>query len=220
MNELEKTIPREGNVKNQNAPEAPVSSAQAEATENVPAETATAENAETAPALLTTDPGTEEKADSHKYFQMTKSELADTLAAIVEAKEADRHKEVAAIKQAFYLLRNAELEAEAMKFAEEAQPGDSFVSATDPEEVRFKDLLASFREMRNAYLAAEEERRINNLAKKNEIIDRLKAIAADIDNINLHINEVRQLQEDFKTISDIPAGAVNESWKNYQLVVE
>lgn len=220
MNELEKTIPTEGNVKNQNAPEAPVSSAQAEATENVPAETATAENAETAPALQTTDPVAEEKADSHKYFQMTKSELADTLAAIVEAKEADRHKEVATIKQAFYLLRNAELEAEAMKFAEEAQPGDSFVSATDPEEVRFKDLLASFREMRNAYLAAEEERRINNLAKKNEIIDRLKAIAADIDNINLHINEVRQLQEDFKTISDIPAGAVNESWKNYQLVVE
>lgn len=221
MNELEKTVPAAGSAEIQNASEATVSSAAAEATETIPAETATAETAD-APASEQPEEETEaeERSEGHKYFEMTKGELAEALAAIVEAKEVERHKEVAAIKQAFYILRNAELEAEAIKFAEEAQPGDSFVSATDPEEVRFKDLLASFREIRNAWLAAEEERRINNLAKKNEIIDKLKAIAADIDNINLHIPEVRQLQEDFKAISDIPAGAVNESWKNYQLVVE
>lgn len=221
MNELEKTVPANGSAEIQNATEATVSSASAEATETTPAETATAETAD-APVSEQPEEETEtaERNEGHKYFEMTKSELTEALAAIVEAKEADRHKEVAAIKQAFYILRNAELEAEAIRFAEEAQPGDTFVSATDPDEVRFKDLLAAFREMRNAWLAAEEERRINNLAKKNEIIDKLKAIAADIDNINLHIPEVRQLQEDFKNISDIPAGAVNESWKNYQLVVE
>lgn len=215
MNELEKTVPVDGNAVTQNAPEAPVSSAPAEATETAPAGTATAET-----AAASIDEACEDRTEGRRYHEMTKSELVETLAAIVEAKEADRHKETAAIKQAFYAIRNAELEAEAIKFAEEAQPGESFVSSTDPEEVRFKDLLASFREMRNAHLAAEEERRMNNLAKKNEIIDKLKAIAADIDNINLHISDVRQLQEDFKAISDIPAGAVNESWKNYQLVVE
>lgn len=208
MNETEKTIPMEGTVETPGAAEANLSSAnETEATENIAADnTAAAED--------------EAEPDTASYFSMDKSALADALSAIVEAGEAERHKEVAVIKQAFYQLRNAELEAEAMRFAEQAVPGETFVSATDPEEIRLKDLLAAFRDMRNNYLAAEEERRMANLAKKNEIIEKLRNIAADIDNINLHIPEVRQLQEEFKGISDIPAGAVNDSWKNYQLVVE
>jgi len=237
MNETEKTIPAEGNVENSNAEEATNSSVPAtEATETTPQACPAAPECADAPAQ---DPTPECEAveagaatceagegcddaavDPAAYHSMTKAELADALAAIVKAGQAERHKEVAVIKQAFYQLRNAELEDEAIRFAEQAAPGETFVSSTDPEEIRLKDLLGSFREMRNAYLAAEEERRMDNLAKKNEIIGRLKDIAADIDSINLHIPEVRRLQEEFKAISDIPAGAVNDSWKNYQLVVE
>lgn len=209
MNETEKTIPAEGNVENSNAAEATNSS--------VPATEATETTPQAVPAAECDDAAA---ADHTAYHSMTKDELVDALAAIVEAGQAERHKEVAVIKQAFYQQRNAELEDEAIRFAEQAAPGETFVSSTDPLEIRLKDLLGAFREMRNAYLAAEEERRMNNLAKKNEIIERLKAIAADIDSINLHIPEVRTLQEEFKAISDIPAGAVNDSWKNYQLVVE
>lgn len=162
MNELEKTVPANGSAEIQNATEATVSSVCAEATETIPAETATAETAD-APVSEQPEEETEaaERNEGHKYFEMTKSELTEALAAIVEAKEADRHKEVAAIKQAFYILRNAELEAEAIRFAEEAQPGDSFVSATDPDEVRFKDLLAAFREMRNAWLAGPKRKGVS-----------------------------------------------------------
>ena len=245
MNELEKTISTPGNVETPNAEQASTSSAQTEATETAATTTevvteqteadATVASAATDAAETASDtleaieseelPETAEEdgknvADTAKYHEMGKSELVDSLALIVQNKEANRHKEVAVIKQVFYQLRNAELESEALKFAEEAQPGDSFVSSTDPEEIRLKDLLAAFRELRNEYLAAEEERRQANLIKKNEIISKLKEIAADIDNINLHIPEVRQLQEDFKAITDIPAGAVNDSWKNYQTVVE
>lgn len=59
-----------------------------------------------------------------------------------------------------------------------------------------------------------------NLNRKNEIIARLKAIAADIDNVNVHINEVRELQEEFKQPADVPPTAVTDLWKTYQLVVE
>lgn len=217
MNELEKTLPENGNVETPDAIQAADSSATAEATETIPTH-----HTDAVDAHMECDEESECKKTSEntKFFEMTKSELVDTLAGIIESHEADRHKEVAVIKQAFYQLRNAEIEAEAVRFAEEAQPDDTFTSTTDPEEIRFKDLLASFREMRNAFLAAEEEKRQNNLAKKNEIINKLKQIAEDIDNINLHIPEVRQLQEDFKNISDIPAGAVNEVWKNYQTIVE
>lgn len=214
MNELEKALPD-----NEVANPQPAVAAETSSTDSTGmADACVNESNETAADAA--DDQDENIDTRHKFFSMSKQELIDTLNQIVEAKEAARHKEVAQMKQAFYLLRNAELEAEALAFAENAQPGDSFVSSVDPDEAKFKDLLASFREMRNLFLEEEEQRKAANLTKKQEIIEKLKAIAADIDNINLHISDVRQLQEDFKAISDIPAGAVNETWKNYQAVIE
>ncbi len=220
MNELEKALPDNGSVNPQPAIQAESSSTENDVQQCEPAMCNAMANDQAETPESEDKSADDTNAAQHKYFEMTKDELISSLQNIIDAKEANRHKEVAMMKQAFYILRNAELEAEATKFAEEAEDGANFVSAPDPCEARFKDLLASFREMRNLFLEEEEKRRLENLAKKNEIIDKLKAIAADIDNINLHITEVRQLQEDFKAIAEIPAGAVNETWKNYQTVVE
>ena len=220
MNELENALPDNGSVNPQPAIQAESSSTENDVQQCEPAMCNAMANDQAETPESEDKSADDTNAAQHKYFEMTKNELISSLQNIIDAKEANRHKEVAMMKQAFYILRNAELEAEAMKFAEEAEDGANFVSAPDPCEARFKDLLASFREMRNLFLEEEEKRRLENLAKKNEIIDKLKAIAADIDNINLHITEVRQLQEDFKAIAEIPAGAVNETWKNYQTVVE
>ncbi len=220
MNELEKALPDNGSVNPQPAIQAESSSTENDVQQCEPAMCNAMANDQAETPESEDKSADDTNAAQHKYFEMTKNELISSLQNIIDAKEANRHKEVAMMKQEFYILRNAELEAEAMKFAEEAEDGANFVSAPDPCEARFKDLLASFREMRNLFLEEEEKRRLENLAKKNEIIDKLKAIAADIDNINLHITEVRQLQEDFKAIAEIPAGAVNETWKNYQTVVE
>ncbi len=48
----------------------------------------------------------------------------------------------------------------------------------------------------------------------------LKAIAEDIDNINLHFPKFQQLQQDFKAVGEVPAGSENEIWRSYQSSVE
>lgn len=73
---------------------------------------------------------------------------------------------------------------------------------------------------RAAYLAAEEARRQENLNKKQAILDRIREIAEDIDNVNVKFSEFQQLQQDFKAVKDIPATAETEIWKNFQTVVE
>lgn len=216
MNELDKALPAEENA----IPRPDAQGQDTQAAEAAPSET---DNnvTESAPAAAADNAEASKSADDHhRFFQLSKEELVETLKGIVDGREAGRHKDVAAIKQAFYVLRNAELEAECEKFAQEAEEGEAFVSANDPLEVQFKDLLGAFRELRAAFLAEEEERRLKNLGRKNEIIDRLKAIAADIDNVNVHINEVRELQEEFKQPADVPPTAVTDLWKTYQLVVE
>lgn len=57
-------------------------------------------------------------------------------------------------------------------------------------------MYAEFKEKRAAYLAAEEARRQENLNKKQAILDRIREIAEDIDNVNVKFSEFQQLQQD------------------------
>lgn len=166
------------------------------------------------------DTDAETETGTRKYFEMDKQQLIDELKEIVDTKGCNRHKEVNAIKQAFFAIRKKEIEDEFRRFTEDKESDAVFASQPDPLENQLKDLLSGFHDMRADFLAKEEQRRMDNLARKNAILDKLKVIAADIDNINLHIPEVRTLQEEFKAITEIPSGAVNDSWKNYQLVIE
>lgn len=166
------------------------------------------------------DADAETETGTRKYFEMDKQQLIDELKEIVDTKGCNRHKEVNAIKQAFFAIRKKEIEDEFRRFTEDKESDAVFASQPDPLENQLKDLLSRFHDMRADFLAKEEQRRMDNLAHKNAILDKLKVIAADIDNINLHIPEVRTLQEEFKAITEIPSGAVNDSWKNYQLVIE
>lgn len=163
----------------------------------------------------------EEDAGTKKYFEMPKEELIAELRSIIDEKECDRHRDVNAIKQAFFAIRRKELDDEFKQFAADSEASEAvFVSKPDPDEADFKDLLNAFHTLRSDFLAKEEEQRMENLARRNEIIEKLKSIASDIDNINLHIPEVRQLQDEFKSITNIPQSAVTDSWKNYQLIIE
>lgn len=163
----------------------------------------------------------DDKAQSlRRYFDMDKVQLLEVMTEIVDSDNANQHKEVAAIKQAFNAIRKAEIEAECAAFIENGNEPAAFASTPDPDEARFKELLNQFKEKRSNYLAAEEERRQENLEFKLKIINQLKDLVEDIDNINLHFSKFQQLQQDFKNITDIPAGAVADTWKNYQLVVE
>lgn len=214
MNELDKTLSTQENATPEpvvNAPEETQSEEQVVA----PQEVVTVSD-----DVVAEESNEAEKANFYQYFSMTKEELLSTLSEIVESEIADRHKDVNAIKQAFYAIRKKEMEEECEKFVAEGNDSAAFESTPDPLEAQFKELLNKFKEKRSSYLAAEEERKQENLNLKLRILDQLKNLVEDIDNINLHFPKFQQLQQDFKNITEIPAGSVNDTWKMYQLVVE
>jgi len=163
----------------------------------------------------------EENVVSEKnYHSMSKQEMIEALREIVYSGDMEAHKEVAAVKQAFYSLLNKEAMNAAKAFVEEGNPADQFSAPVDEDEVKIKALLAEFREKRSAYLEEKEEERKKNLEEKSRIVAELKAIAEDIDNINLHFPKFQQLQQDFKAVGEVPAGSENEIWRSYQSSVE
>lgn len=162
----------------------------------------------------------ESEIQTRRFHEMTKEELLSQLKAILEENNMEAHKEVAALKQAFYNIRNKETLDELNAFVEEGNDPAVFSANPDEAENEFKTLFAQFKERRADYIAADEAMRKENLEKKREIISKLNEIASDIDNVNVKFPEFQQLQQDFKAIKEIPAGAENDIWKQFQTVTE
>ncbi len=231
MNELEKTAPAEETVN----PTPAVAETENECTvESSPAAdlTAVADNREDAcacaetesPALALSEVADAEeeemKANGRRIHAMTKEELRDTLKEILDTNNMEAHREVTAIKQAFFNLKSRENMALLDAYVEAGNDPATFSAQPDVVENELKSLYAEFKERRAAFIAADEARRAENLEKKQEILTRMEEIAGDIDNVNNRFSDFRQLQSDFKEIKDIPATAETEIWKQFQGVVE
>lgn len=183
-----------------------------------PTAEAAAEQPVSAPEI---DSAAEPENDTQcNYNLMTREQLMAELAKILQTDNMERHKEVNTIKHVYYAIRKNELEAECAAFIEAGGDPAQFASQPDTDEPRFKDMLNEFKEKRAAYLAAEEERKAENLAIKIRILDQLQALVEDMDNIGANTTKFRQLEQEFKNITDIPASAVADTWKRYNLIVD
>ncbi len=192
-----------------------------ETEKNLPAEEtpATAETVVEATAE-TTIPDQQEGTETTSIHNKSCKELLADLQAIVESGNMQAHREVAALKAAFNNRRNREQLDELSAFVAEGNAPETFTTPVSAEEVPFRELLQKFKERRAAFLVDEERRMQKNLEKKQAIIAELRAIAEDIDNVNVNFQKFHQLQQDFREKADVPPTAETDLWKTYQTVVE
>ena len=128
--------------------------------------------------------------------------------------------ELETLKQTFYKLRIAEVEAAKKEFEENGGNHEEFVPEKDPYEERCKEIMSAIKEKRNGLKDEELQEKQENLEKKQAIIERMKELAENPDEANKAYNEFKQLQADWKEIKNIPAANINELWKSYQLYSE
>ena len=145
-------------------------------------------------------------------------ELATELSA-KSAVEISRD-EITKIKQQFYTIRKAELEAEKAEFLEKGNEESAFAPKTDELEEKFKELLNEIKEKKAALLAEQEATRQANYERKSAIIAEINEMAADTDNVNRLFPKFKDLQQEFKSIGEVSPTVVSELWKNYQDAVE
>lgn len=155
-----------------------------------------------------------------RFSEMSKTELIEALRTIVEESRATEHREAQAIKNAYYALRNKEITAELEKFVAEGGNSAEFESNPDETEAQMRDLISRFRDIRAAWLEADQKIRQANLEEKQGVLNQLKEIAADIDNVNVNFQHFQELQKQFKEKVDLPETAVSSIWKEFQTVVE
>ena len=158
--------------------------------------------------------------DSIETNVMTRESVIVRLAEMNLQEEPVERMELETLKQTFYKLRVAEVEAARKAFEEEGGNPDEFIPEKDPYEERFKEIMSSIKEKRNALKEEDEQEKLANLEKKLAIIERMKELAEAPEEANKSYNEYKQLQTEWNEIKNIPAGKVNELWKSYQLYSE
>ena len=162
-----------------------------------------------------------ESTDKPTYApKQTQEEVVARLTEInKDACNADKQ-EIDLLKQTFYKLHKAEQDAARKTFIDEGGNPDEFVPAPDPWETRFKEVMSSIKEKRNAMAAELEQEKEQNLQKKLAILDKMKALTETTEDTSKIYNEFKQLQQEWNDIKQVPVGKVNELWKSYQLYTE
>ena len=174
---------------------------------------------ETPEALVATST-TMEESDVTITSLQTKEEVIERLQGISNQEEPANKSTLDAIKQTFYRLKNAEIEAARKAFEENGGNPDEFVSPKDELEEQFKDIMSAIKEKRNAIKAEEEQEKQANLEKKLAIIERMKELTDSSEEANKSYNEFKKLQTEWNEIKNVPANKINELWKSYQLYAE
>ncbi|MEG0700200.1 MAG: DUF349 domain-containing protein [Muribaculaceae bacterium] len=161
-----------------------------------------------------------DERSSRKYSDLDKVQIITALSGLMGKSVEEVREDVLLLKQAFYIIRKNELEAERQEFLDKGNEESAFAAKEDEQELKLKELLAEYKEKRAEHVVAVDTQRKATLERKLHIIDELKAIVQDTDNINKHYNKFQQLQQEFKTAGDVPAENVTDLWKSYQIETE
>ena len=165
------------------------------------------------------EPQAETSTTSFATYE-TEAEVVNRLREISESDEEVTRQELDSLKSNFYRIHRQEADAAYKKFIEEGGAAEEYAPEPDPEETAFKELMASIREKRAAIAAALEQEREANYQKKLEIIDKIKALTENPDEINRGYNDFKELQQQWNDIKEVPADKATNLWKTYQQAVE
>ena len=154
------------------------------------------------------------------YTSLDKDQLVEQLEKLLALPVESVKDRVAQIKGAFFALRKEEILKEKAAFVEGGNEEEAFVAQEDEVEAKIKELLAEFKEKRAEFNAEQEAVKLANLEKKNKIIEEIKTISQDTDNINRQFPRVQQLQQEFKAIGEVPSVNTTDVWKAYQAAIE
>ena len=193
---------------------------EAPAEAEVPVVEAPVEEAPVEEVLAEEAPAEEAPAEEERKVYQTKQEVLERVKEIAHGEEAPKKEEVEYLKTAFYKLHIAEREAKLHNYIEAGGDPEAYQVTPDEDEEVFKAEMGIIKERRQQQFREQEAEKEENLKKKLDIIERLKAMATTPEEANKAFQDFKALQNEWKEIKSVPAEKANELWRNYQLYVE
>ena len=150
----------------------------------------------------------------------SKKAVLDRVREIAHNEEAPQKEEVDYLKTCFYKLHIAEREAKLKEYIDGGGDPEQYQITPDPDEEAFKAEMLLIKEKRQQLFKELEQEKQDNLQKKLDIIEKIKAMVTSPEEANKSYKEFKALQDEWRDIKNVPAERANELWRNYQLYVE
>jgi len=162
----------------------------------------------------------ETKEEQPQKVYTSKEEILERVREIAHGEEAPLKEEIDSLKTAFYKLHIAEREASLKAYIDGGGDPEQYQIVPDSVEEAFKAEMGIIKEKRAKLFKEQEAEKQENLTKKLDIIEKIKAMITTPEEANKSYQEFKTLQQQWREIKNVPAEKANELWRNYQLYVE
>lgn len=160
------------------------------------------------------------EAAALKKVYKSKSEIIERVKEIAHSDEHPQKGEIDYLKTIFYKLHFAERETDMKAYLEGGGDPANYKVLPDEDEEVFKAEMGVIKEKRAKLFLEQEKEKQENLKKKLDIIEKIKAMVTSPEEANKSYQDFKKLQQEWKEIKLVPAEKANELWRNYQLYVE
>ena len=172
--------------------------------------------AQSTSALVFTLPDLEHTSYEHQSLENLVGEL-QRLIKNAPIQRIGQH--IIAIKSSFDTQFNTQLESEKESFLEQGNPEADF-EFNPLIKRQFDELYQEYKEKKAQYRKDFERLLQDNLKRKQEIIEGIKALLEAEENINTTFQTFKQLQSDWRSVGMVPKTYTEDLWANYHHHVE
>ena len=152
---------------------------------------------------------------------LNKLQLVEMLEELVQDSDIQKIKDkVAAVRLHFNALNKEDMDNELSQFLQGGGEAESFQHVEDPIEQRFNVAFGIFKANRAKQNEDMEKQKVENLAKKQSILEELKEIIVSDDTLKKTYDDFRALQDRWKEIGPVPPAENSNLWNNYHFLVE
>lgn len=162
----------------------------------------------------------EKKVEKPDYSSMSREELVGILKQLVHLKVEEVKEDVEEVKQTFYKKLKAELEEKKKQITEFVEETVDAIPDKDELEDHLKSLLNDFKTRKAAFVAKIEEEKEHNLLQKQHILEQMRVLVENNEDVSAHINEFKDLQAKWKSIGAVPLKEATNIWKHYNVYQE
>ena len=171
-------------------------------------------------AATTPEVETNAKEEAPRKVYETKKEVLDRVKELAHGEEAPQKDEVEYLKTAFYKLHIAARETQLKEYINAGGDPEAYQITPDQDEEVFKAEMGVIKERRQQLFREQEAEKEENLKKKLNIIEKIKAMVTSPEEASKTYQEFKTLQQEWREIKAVPAEKANELWRSYQLYVE
>jgi hypothetical protein len=154
------------------------------------------------------------------YSSLSKNELlavVNELASIMDFKKTDAI--IREVKPLYDELRAQERQAALEKFIAIGGQESDFEYRFDETDHAFDATLKLIRDRKNQFYKSLEESKSENLRRKNEILERLRALIDGEDSAQ-SFQLFKEIQQEWKQVGPVPASNQKTLWANYNALVD